>query len=239
MIGGNSESEMRESQCTQCAKKFQRPVYRFLDGREIFPVAICNECSAKQQERIRSEEEKERQAQKQLRWNEAIPPLYRESAPNQLNPMALKVVERFHFQENKGLYLYGNFGTGKTRAACMILRKWHDQDESVLVMQSTDFAQYCAAQFPIGSESARDARKKLDRCKSVGIFLLDDLGKERFTDRVETELFNVIESRLSNARSFLITSNYSIKSLGQRMSSDQGGAIIRRIVEFCHVVELK
>jgi DNA replication protein DnaC len=234
----DSQPEMRESQCQQCANKFQRPVYR-LFGREIFAAALCDDCTAKRKARMRAEEEKEQEAKKLLRWHQAVPPLYRKSDPNQLNPMALKVVERFPFQESKGLYLYGNFGTGKTRAACMILHKYHEQDKTVWMMPSTDFAQCCAAQFAIGSDSARDAHKKLGRCKSVVILLLDDLGKERFTDRVETELFNVVETRLSNSRPFLITSNYSVKSLGQRMSSDQGGAIIRRIVEFCHVVELK
>jgi DNA replication protein DnaC len=129
--------------------------------------------------------------------------------------------------------------TGLQNRANEAKKRYFGEIVRVWMMPSTDFAQCCAAQFAIGSDSARDAHKKLDRWKSVGILLLDDLGKERFTDRVETELFNVVETRVSNSRPFLITSNYSVKSLGQRMSSDQGGAIIRRIVEFCHVVELK
>ena len=231
------EQEFADSVCVECGQAFNRPILR-LGGKELFGIKRCPQCWERHDEKIRAEEEEERIARHLLRWNEAIPPLYRESDTNKLNPKALKVAERFNPSGDRGLYLHGDFGKCKTRCGCKILRKAHDQSLSIMMVKSVDFARHCAAQFSDNYEIKRDARAKLDRCKSSGILLIDDLGKERITDRVETELFDVIEDRAACRKPILITSNFELTQLARRMSADQGPAIIRRITEFCFVVEL-
>jgi len=231
------EPEFTESACAECGKTFCRPIFRF-DGKEYLRISRCSRCTERHAEEIRCAEEEERRARRVLQWNEAIPPLYRENDPNRLNPRAREVAERFDYQQDKGIFLHGDFRKGKTRCAFLILRKAHDQGRSIMMMRSIDFAKHCATQFADNKDIQRDSQRLLDRCKSVGVLLLDDLGKEKITERVETTLFDVIDDRISRAKPMLITSNFDLNSLAKRMSSDQGPAIIGRIIEFCHIVEL-
>jgi len=201
--------------------------------------ARSGEVQTKQEEETRLKEEQERAAKKLLQWNQTIPESYRESDHNRLNPRAREIAKRFEFQKDMGIYLHGDFRKGKTRCAVLILRKAHDQGRSIMMMRSIDFAKHCATQFADNRDIQRDSQRQLDRCKSVGVLLLDDLGKEKITERVETTLFDVIDYRISRAKPMLITSNFDLNSLAKRMSSDQGPAIIGRIIEFCHVMPVQ
>lgn len=81
------------------------------------------------------------------------------------------------------------------------------------------------------------AEEWLEKVASVPILFFDDLGKLKLTERAETELFGVIDRRISNGLPLLATTNDSGDSLAARMTENRGPAMIRRLREFCDVIQ--
>jgi DNA replication protein DnaC len=84
-----------------------------------------------------------------------------------------------------------------------------------------------------GDDAVRNrAREVLKNAIRARVLFIDDLGKERFTDRSELELYNLIESRTSSLRPTLWTTNLRGADLRELMSENRGPTIIRRLAEF-------
>ena len=66
--------------------------------------------------------------------------------------------------------------------------------------------------------------------------LLDDLGKEKLTERVECEPFNLIEERSQHLRPIIVTTNTTGDTLESRFDDDRAGPFLRRVREFCEPV---
>ncbi|NBR91550.1 MAG: ATP-binding protein [Rhodobacteraceae bacterium] len=72
---------------------------------------------------------------------------------------------------------------------------------------------------------------------SVPLLAFDDLGKERLTQRLESDLFAIIDERTSNLRPTIITTNYNGTTLLERFNNKETGeALLRRIREYYHPV---
>jgi len=72
----------------------------------------------------------------------------------------------------------------------------------------------------------------------VPLLAFDDLGKERLTARMESDLFGIIDERTQNLKTTIITTNYNGQSLLERFGNQETGqAFIRRIREFSTAVQ--
>jgi DNA replication protein DnaC len=73
----------------------------------------------------------------------------------------------------------------------------------------------------------------IERLTSCSLLVIDDLGKERLTQRMETDLFSIIDERTSNKRPTIITTNYNGSGLSDRFNNGETGtAIIRRLKDY-------
>jgi DNA replication protein DnaC len=71
---------------------------------------------------------------------------------------------------------------------------------------------------------------------ACSLLVIDDLGKERLTQRMESDLFAIIDERTSNKRSTIITTNYNGSGLSDRFSNGEtGSAIIRRLKDYFRI----
>lgn len=68
------------------------------------------------------------------------------------------------------------------------------------------------------------------------ILVLDDLGTKKTTDWVGDVIYQIINRRYENQKFTIITSNYSLKELAEKLQDDR---IIRRIEETYKVAEKK
>lgn len=66
---------------------------------------------------------------------------------------------------------------------------------------------------------------------------LDDLGKEPATDRVQLELFGLLERRNAQLRPVIATTQLPPDELAERYSGHVADALIRRLREFCEPVQ--
>ena len=85
-------------------------------------------------------------------------------------------------------------------------------------------------------EKDDDARDRISAAKRTEILFLDDIGKEKYTERVESEFYDLIETRTSNLRPTLWTTNASASQLSAMMSADRGEPVLRRLKEFTEIV---
>ena len=69
--------------------------------------------------------------------------------------------------------------------------------------------------------------------------MLDDFGKESTTERVQSELYHVIEQRIAARRPVFGTMQLGRDEFAARMSADKGGAILRRLDEKCTLITLQ
>jgi DNA replication protein DnaC len=225
------EEQTITSTCTTCGTEFQQTLYRF--RWRTWPSGICAGCEQKRREAEREQEELQLESQRQDEMlEERIPPLYRQTDRSKMDSKLLKVVDEFDLHRGEGLFISGDFGKQKTRACALLLERYCRADYSIRMIQSTDLAKHVAEQFSDEEQTREKAKNNLQSCRRAYALLIDDLGKERATERFETELFSLIEFRTSTLRPTLYTSNLKLVDLLQKFSPENGGGIIRRITEF-------
>jgi DNA replication protein DnaC len=217
--------------CTNCGTEFRAELYRW-NGRvsPLFPVShLCADCHEKR--RQQEELEFERQRQDEI-LESTIPLIYRQTDREKMDLKLLEVVDAFDLKSGQGLFISGDFGKQKTRACTLLLERYCRAGSSIYMIQSTDLAKSVVEQFSDDNRRREDARSRLESCRCVDALLIDDLGKERATERFETELFSLIEFRTSMLRPTLYTSNLTLIDLLEKFSPVSGGGILRRITEF-------
>jgi DNA replication protein DnaC len=213
------------------------------DGKPMFVNPRCPKCQAKveaeqQAEKHRQQErqERERRAQREKIWENICPPLYRNTDLKHpsftRNRAAVTTVGSWQYGAN-GLMLVGDTGSGKTRLAFSLLRRLHDEGKTISAFDCLGFGhaveKYCG-EFKIESWSAWLANRD--------VVFFDDFGKTRFTERVESEMFGVIERRVANLKPVILTTQLTTREVGQLLRRDIAEATIRRLKDFCQVVEM-
>lgn len=194
-------------------------------GNRYAKAGACGDCAERQGEQAKREEA----------WALICPPLYRDTDPARLNPKLLAKVAAWTGDDGRGLLMAGKTGAGKTRTAFLALRQRYDSGKTVCAVSGPKFDIACARQFS-DDQSAKDAKRLLANCTTAGVLLFDELAKGKFTERVETELFALIEHRTSHLLPTIWTTNSSDKELAERLSEDRGGPILRRIKEFSDLI---
>ena len=185
-----------------------------------------------------SAEDRERQERLRQEWEGGAwhgvegglcPALYRNSDPASLPAVPLAKVLDWRYGA-QGLVAHGDTGRGKTRAMWLLLRRLHFGEGRKIVAFSTgQFAHECARRFA----GDGDGPHWIERLARTDIVFFDDLGNDRVTERVESELFGVVERRIANCLPLLITTNHIGDTLAAKFTPDTGAALVRRLREFC------
>jgi DNA replication protein DnaC len=199
-------------------------------GREII-LRKCPACEKKEADETAAEKEAFHASVTQHQWADICPPLYRDTDLDQLEIPHHIILDVLGWKEG-GLALVGSTGRGKTRLMFQLLRQLHFSGRSVFAISSKQFERHCGLMFGEDQKS----RHIIDKCLSIEILFLDDIGKERMTDRVESELYALIEERSAHLQPILWTSNQDSKHLESSMSKDRAEPITRRLKEFSRII---
>lgn len=136
--------------------------------------------------------------------------------------------------ENRGLYIYGECGTGKTMLASIIANERAERLKSSMFIGAVDIFHELN---PYSSDS-RTAHNRKDIVKNTPCLIIDDLGAEKPSDWTKQTLFEIIDFRYRENLQTIITSNFNINELKSRLSDYEGNRIIRRIKAICTLTEL-
>lgn len=144
-------------------------------------------------------------------------------------------------KENKGLYIFGKVGTGKTFLCHVIRGKgWPNFTpvQSVPMILSRMKATF-GTQSGL-TETENDIIEELsglgkNNSWSDATLFLDDIGTEKPTEWAQQNLCLIIDQRYQNMKKTIFTSNLSLDDLSEKL----GERIASRIAEMCVIIELK
>ncbi len=112
---------------------------------------------------------------------------------------------------DKGLYIYGNFGVGKTYSCIAFLNELARKHHKVAFVKMNDFANKMRNLAIKDNDQMHDI---LDRLKEVPYLVIDDIGAETTTSFIRDDLlFNILDYRMSHNLMTIFTSNHSLKTL--------------------------
>jgi DNA replication protein DnaC len=174
-----------------------------------------------------------------------------------LHPSVLAAIDSWKYDPDAcpcaaqcGLGIVGPTGIGKTRAMLVALERYVVENPvcgksglempKVEFVNDYDFAEFALSKFNYEDKPLRvEAKEFLQFFLDADLLFLDDLGQSKYTERVQTELYHLVEQRTNSFLPILWTSNYDAKGLLGRFSDkSRGQAILRRLKEFTHIMTI-
>lgn len=137
----------------------------------------------------------------------------------------------------KGLFLHGNFGCGKTYLVSAILNELAKDGVKSAVLFWPEFLRQAFYD---------DFNEKFDYVKNVNVLLIDDIGAEKVTEWNRDEILcPLLQYRMDNKLTTFFTSNLTIDELKQLLSISKSGVdevkagrIIARIEQLTENIEM-
>lgn len=199
-------------------------------------IPACD-CEKRAEEKRKEEEEKERQRQclinkvKKYKDISVIDRKFLEITFDNANMSERHMVIAKKYADNfiksgtldGGILFYGSVGTGKTYATACICNHLMNNGKTVLVMNLGLYL------LKIKREWAEAENDVLNYVKNCDLLVIDDLGVEKISEFVLEKVFTLIDTRYRSGKPMLITSNLSMKQIGNLF----GDRIVDRIKEKC------
>jgi DNA replication protein DnaC len=209
-----------------------------------FPAPECcssSECLSKNDAKFRRAMNDERRANQTAKIEscvERIPPIYRDTAYEKLNDDAKVFASTWTpLQDSRkhSLLITGKSRSGKSRTAAYIAERLAlDNGLEVEFMTMFDFERAIEEGITSGSHS-----KNISRMCKVPYLVLDDIGKEMLTKRVASDIFAVIDTRVSYKRTTIITTQHTGTEIASRFNDRTlGEAIVARLREFYTIASI-
>lgn len=135
-----------------------------------------------------------------------------------------------------GLYLTGPKGTGKTTAACRILKAYvrENQSSGWVSARFLSVPDWLGSMRGVWGDQEEEAFQRASRCR---LLVLDDIGKGKPTEWAIERLFRLVDDRYNGARPTIFTSQYDLGELGERCTvngdAETADAMVSRIYESC------
>jgi DNA replication protein DnaC len=222
--------------CETCRSEFSQS-FVIWNGKPMFHSRNCESCCEVYNAKSANDPARH-SAERKSAFRATLPKAFRETDRNRLPPVLIQAVEDYRYG-SQGLAFIGKSGAGKTRAMMLLMERLAGQGRSVVWITSTDLA-YCAAdQFSNDPQEKFEAKERLQKLRTSKVAFIDDLGKGRLTDRMESELFDIIDTRIREELPTFWTSNSNGKDLFAMFSPDRAEALMRRIgKDFTTIISL-
>jgi DNA replication protein DnaC len=135
--------------------------------------------------------------------------------------------------EGRGLWIFGDTGTGKTTLAMLISKAALEAGKSVAIYSLPKLLARIRKTYD--SEPGGDSYLSLfDKLTSVDLLHIDDLGAEKRSDWVLEQLYALVNERYETERSVVITTNLGHAELEEQI----GSRTVSRLTQICDEVPL-
>lgn len=161
-----------------------------------------------------------------------VPPIYRDTETSRLPARCAEAAKNWEPSLGKGnLLIHGTTRTGKSRAAWYICKRLHPFPKVThLSMRELEF------HLAEGYKSGTWHRIVESWCRAPFLFI-DDLGKEKTTEKIGSILFQIVDERTANKLPTIITTNHNGSALEARFTEPEtGAAFVARLREFFDTV---
>ena len=137
-------------------------------------------------------------------------------------------------QGGRGLWLFGDTGTGKTTLAMLISKAALEAGRTVAIYSLPKLLARIRRTYD--SEPGGDSYLSFfERLTSVDLLHIDDLGAEKRSDWVLEQLYALVNERYEAQRSILITTNLPHPELEEQI----GSRTVSRLTQVCDEVEVR
>lgn len=146
-------------------------------------------------------------------------------------PLLLRIKKFIEPERNKGVYLYGTVGGGKTHLAVSCYQSLLGKRiKFVSVPELLLEIRQC-----FGKSRKESEQELLDKYAEYTYLFLDDFGAEKPSEYTIETLYLIIDRRYrENKNKMFVTSNLSLDKIGDTISD----RIASRISEMCDVIKL-
>ena len=127
-------------------------------------------------------------------------------------------VNNFKNKEKKysNLLFFGKTGVGKTYLTNCIAKELIEKTSSVIYLSSINLFDILShAEFEKNDD---DAKNKASQILECDLLIIDDLGTELYNSFTNSALFNIVNERLLNSKSVIISTNLVFSELMERYS---------------------
>ena len=155
----------------------------------------------------------------------------------------IKKITEWNPSSNRGMVIHGSTGSGKTRLITLLIKNLVELygmvgKSHLQVFYAGELKQELSKYFG-SSRSMSKADEFINLLVGCRVLIIDDFGKEKFTEYYETSVFNIIERRISMLKPTIITTNYVGNNLKERFSDPETfKPFYRRLVEFNDTIGL-
>jgi len=173
---------------------------------------------------------------KKFRWKRFGDYEARNKLANDAKIAAYEIVNKFP-DVRKGLFLWGNPGTGKTLLSTIILTELiikHAIEGSFMKISRTFFNRIKAS-FNENSLTYGTSDLIEREFSEVDILVIDDFGVQRDSEWEQETLYNLVDARYEAEKFTIFTSN---KNPSKSFSALSEGRILSRIKEMTRIMEL-
>lgn len=133
----------------------------------------------------------------------------------------------------RGLYIFGQVGSGKTHLACGIANELIKGGVEVLFVVVPDYLDEIKHSWDQGSDYSE--KEILDSAREVEVLIMDDLGAHNYSEWTKGKIYTILNYRVNNGLPTVITSNLEYHEtedyLDYRISS--------RLIELCRPILLQ
>lgn len=210
--------------CLECGVTFDAASASFAIGGTTLQLdqSYCDPCVAANEKRLSVCAIKDRRREP---WAAVCDAAYldfnMDRLPTTSQGFASKVLE---WKDGpRGIGLAGPSRIGKTFVLTELFRRHYEYGKTVKMVLGTEFA------YAMGSPDGSERRDMIDSCIAAEMLFIDDIAKPKMTDRVESDLFHVIEKRRRNLRPVFATLNGDGKTLAAMLSHEGGNAVVNRL----------
>ena len=151
-----------------------------------------------------------------------------------LDPFVLRPVHSYlrdidaSLDAGRGLWFYGDVGTGKTSLAMLISRAALEAGRSVAIYSVPRLLAEIKETYD--RDHVDSYMQLFRRLSAVDLLHLDDLGAERTTEWVLEQLYSIINERWQEQRSVVVTTN--VEELDE-LRDEIGPRTVSRLLEIC------
>ena len=132
----------------------------------------------------------------------------------------VRYLELLHEKSNKGLYVYGDMGTGKTYLTIALANSLVKNNKRVAFVKVSDFFNSMKSHF--SSDTSSILYKTIASLQKAEYLIFDDIGAESVSEFVRDDvLLRILEYRMENNLTTIFTSNLSKEDLLKHYQYDR------------------
>jgi DNA replication protein DnaC len=138
-----------------------------------------------------------------------------------------------NLDKGRGLWLFGDVGTGKTSLAMLVSKAALDAGRSVAIYSMPRLLSDIKETYEDRSETSY--MQLFERLAGVDLLHIDDLGAEKRTEWVLEQLYSIINERWQEQRSVIVTTNLiDVDELRDQI----GPRTVSRLHEMCDLIPI-